>query len=110
MAHTPGPWFVFGNGHCVGGPCEPGNGLLDDPEQKTAGVAMCGMRLRTSEECEANAKLIAAAPDLLALAKEAKNAMAGSHGPCKNNSCSDCRATFLKLKAVIAKAESPSIV
>ena len=62
--HTPGPWFVFGNGHCVGGP------YLEDPEQPTAGVAMCGMRLRDPEEAAANANLIAAAPDLLAAAEE----------------------------------------
>lgn len=55
--HTPGPWFLFGNpAHCVGGP---------HPENGTGGVAMCGMRLRSPEEAEANAKLIAAAPDLL---------------------------------------------
>ena len=61
--HTPGPWFVFGNGHCVGGP----KGFIDgDPREQTAGVAMCGMRLRTDDEAEANARLIAAAPDLLA--------------------------------------------
>lgn len=62
--HTPGPWFVFGNGHCVGGPFEPGEG--DDPDQTTAGVAMCRMRLRHNDEAAANARLIAAAPDLLA--------------------------------------------
>ena len=64
--HTPGPWFVFGNGHCVGGP----KGFIDgDPREQTAGVAMCGMRLRTDDEAEANARLIAAAPDLLDVAE-----------------------------------------
>lgn len=61
--HTPGPWYVFGNGHCVGGPFSS-----DDPDEsgrKTAGIAMCGMRLRSPDESEANARLIAAAPDLL---------------------------------------------
>lgn len=61
---TPGPWSVLPNGVCVVGPFEPGPG--DDPKQKTAGIAMCGMRLRTNEEAEANARLTAAAPDLLA--------------------------------------------
>lgn len=62
--HTPGPWFVFGvNGHCVGGPFTPKPG--DDPNQQTAGVAMCGMRLRDPHEAAFNARLIAAAPDLL---------------------------------------------
>ena len=53
-AHTPGPWFLFGNGHCIGGPL---NG-------ETAGIAMCSMARRTDEENAANAKLIAAAPVL----------------------------------------------
>jgi hypothetical protein len=65
--HTPGPWFVFGNGHCVGGP----TGMMDaDPNQKTAGIAMCAMRLRTDDENEANARLIASAPELLAACEE----------------------------------------
>lgn len=66
-AHTPGPWFVYENGHCVGGPFEPS---LSVPgvghEGNTAGVPMCGMRMRTFEEAEANARLISAAPELLA--------------------------------------------
>lgn len=57
MAHTPGPWFVFGNGYCVGGP---------HPENETAGIAMCSMRLRESLENKWNARLIATAPDLIA--------------------------------------------
>lgn len=57
MKHTPGPWFTFGNGHCVGGP--------ESIEGAGQGIAMCGMRARTPEEAEANARLIAAAPDLL---------------------------------------------
>jgi hypothetical protein len=42
---------------------------------------------------------------LLKACKAAKNAMGGSHGPCKNNSCSDCRATWKRLQSVIAEAE-----
>lgn len=60
--HTDGPWFVFGNGHCVGGP------LTDrlPAETQTAGIAMCGMKMRLPEENAANARLVAAAPELLA--------------------------------------------
>ena len=47
MSHTPGPWFVFGNGHCVGGPrTDP------HPGNETAGIAMCNMRLRDETENE----------------------------------------------------------
>ncbi len=57
--HTKGPWFLFGNpAHCVGGP---------HVENGTGGIAMCGMRLREPEEAAANARLISAAPDLLAV-------------------------------------------
>lgn len=60
--HTPGPWFVFGNGHCVGGPC-------DRPPTNTGGIAMCSMQVRTPAEIAANARLIAAAPDLLGVCR-----------------------------------------
>ncbi len=58
MAHTPGPWFQFDGVSCVGGP---------HPENGTAGIAMCGMRLRSDEEVAGNIRLICAAPDLLAV-------------------------------------------
>ena len=57
--HTPGPWFTFANATCVGGPA----GILGNPSgADTAGVAHCGMALRTGDEVQANARLIAAAP------------------------------------------------
>ena len=60
--HTPGPWYTFGNGHCVGGPeGTPGAG---------EGIAMCAMRARTPDEARANASLIAAAPEMLAALHE----------------------------------------
>ena len=52
MAHTPGPLFVFENGHCIGGPHK---------ENGTAGVAMCAMRLRDDEENSDNTRLLTAA-------------------------------------------------
>ena len=60
--HTAGPWFTFANGTCVGGPV----GILGNPSgADTAGIAHCGMALRTGDELQANARLIAAAPELL---------------------------------------------
>ena len=55
--HTPGPWHLI-NDVCVGGPIEPGW------EEAGCGIAHCGMRARTQKEAAANARLIAAAPDL----------------------------------------------
>lgn len=57
--HTKGPWFLI-NDVCVGGPIEPGW------EEAGCGIAHCGMRARTLEEAKANARLIAAAPAMLA--------------------------------------------
>lgn len=65
--HTPGPWFIFGNGHCVGGPASPDDSELS--ANPRAGVAMCHMSRRPPHENQANARLIAAAPDLLAACK-----------------------------------------
>jgi hypothetical protein len=88
--HTPGPWFLFGNpAHCVGGP---------HPQNDTAGVAMCGMRLRTPEEGEANARLIAAAPDLLAACEEFE--AYHQHG-----SLDQFPALCSQIRAAIAKAK-----
>jgi len=69
--HTPGPWFIFGNGHCVGGANTDPTTLA---EHQSAGIAMCGMARRDPTECEANARLIAAAPELLALLKDRRDA------------------------------------
>ena len=55
--HTPGPWFTFANGHCVG---------AAHADCGTAGVAMCNMARRSPEENAANAQLMAASPELLA--------------------------------------------
>jgi hypothetical protein len=63
LKHTPGPWHVFTpQPECVGGPVGPMGGT--SARQTTAGIAMCGMRLRTVEEQRGNAMLIASAPTL----------------------------------------------
>lgn len=95
MPHTPGPWFLFGNDHCVGGP-------TNDPEQPTAGIAMCAMRLRTPQETTANARLIAAAPDLLASLEEFVCYRGGANNPIEDQYVMD------RAEAVIAKAKGQS--
>jgi hypothetical protein len=65
--HTPGPWFIFGSvEHCVGGANTDPTTAAEHP---TAGIAMCGMGRRLPDENAANARLIAAAPDLLEAAQ-----------------------------------------
>lgn len=64
MNHTPGPWFVFGNGASVGG----GHPTVGD---ESSGLASTATKRRPVEEQKANARLIAAAPDLLDACREA---------------------------------------
>ena len=59
--HTPGPWRT--------------DGLYDGPRVYVAGpdditVARCNHAERTNEQAEANARLIAAAPELLAALRD----------------------------------------
>ena len=63
--HTPGPWFHAGNGDIY---------TVDASTGKTADVA-CSY-LRIDNKCDANARLIAAAPDLL-------EALQGLHCVCE---------------------------
>lgn len=67
---TPGPWFTFANGHCVGGTPTDGS---------AGGVAMCSMAARTPQEVQANAALVVAAvnalPALLARVEELERAL-----------------------------------
>ena len=55
---TPGPWTILPNNVCVIGP-------HTERDRPTALVANCGAAWREPEQCEANARLISAAPELL---------------------------------------------
>ncbi|HBP6823498.1 TPA: hypothetical protein L6B08_26940 [Pseudomonas aeruginosa] len=57
MKHTPGPWHVGGPNKCT---------IYDKHSQRLANSFEGVMATqRTDSECEANARLIAAAPELL---------------------------------------------
>ena len=95
--HTPGPWYVLETKHCVGGPLGP-NGI-------GSGIAMCGMRARTPEEQEANARLIAAAPDLLDALKGIVREIRAYSSPECDDADSIGYAELKAADAAIAKAE-----
>lgn len=59
---TPGPWSVLANGVCVVGPCERPAG-----EPQTAGIAHCGMQLRSEAEARENAAAIKHLPRMVEL-------------------------------------------
>lgn len=86
--HTPGPWRIIPRAHERNGPCIQ--------RGREGGFMVKGM---SSEAEDADARLIAAAPDLLAACKEAEeqlSIMAAS--PASN-------WWVQKLRAAIAKAE-----
>lgn len=62
FAHSKGDWVCFAKGTCVGGPVGP---IPNPSGGDTAGVAMCGMNLRTPGEIAGNVALIIAAPKML---------------------------------------------
>jgi hypothetical protein len=87
-AHTPGPWAAIDNGHCW------------SVESKSHWIASTQFCFAT--ETEANARLIAAAPELLAalveLVKQHKNIRAAESYPTTNSPATDAA------DAAIAKA------
>ena len=99
--HTPGPWFIFGNGHCVGGANTDPTTLAEHP---TAGIAMCGMARREPAECEANARLIAAAPDLLAALQGLDEAYCRAGTALTRDERHEDRCRLIAARAAILKA------
>lgn len=95
--HTPGPWFID---------VERGFPM---PVQEKDGIEICrigGNSLCTDDpgEAEANARLIAAAPKLLAIAKDALDYLQDQLGSCDPG----CECLLHPLAAAIGKAEGRS--
>lgn len=92
--HTPGPWRYEEH--------YDGYEILSSSKEMSATVATLGMRL--SETGRADARLIAAAPELLAACKDALDAMwseVSYHARMRSE------ASCIALRAAIAKAEQP---
>lgn len=89
--HTPGPWFTHREGFSsVYIEARIGGGMLQE-------VASCGPTNEGSDQQEANARLIAASPDLLEALAEIVSA---ADGGCWNQ----LDPSFSKARAAIAKA------
>jgi len=107
--HTPGPWFV-NHPFSVEARLEPefalpeGLASIDAPEGNHWGLAHVVVRMvddtQESPELVANARLIAAAPDLLAALKEA-------HAALRHHPGGDTRSGYeiTRASAAISKAE-----
>lgn len=92
--HTPGPWgthFHPSHGHCITQLNEHGNPKTND----IAVVFMAGNG-RTREQCKADARLIAASPDLLRVAEllvDWLNEDEGAHKLCDTARAAIAKAT-----------------
>ena len=118
MAHTPGPWTIHDEEYCqdeiygdLRGPMEDG---------RIVGTQVCFISEAESEKTRlANARLIAAAPDLLAALKELDDAAdvfaadqshatdkrCGEVQPVTVAECEALNAALAKARAAIRKAE-----
>lgn len=107
--HTPGPWRVDETnalgayGVWTNYATVPGHDGAGYPSQ-ICSVAM-DLVGDNREQRDANARLIAAAPDLLdaLITMEASHA---AHGPCDGNNCSDCHDARDKARAVLGKLKA----
>lgn len=78
MKHTPGPWKKCTGSHGDGCICglvhsEANNRVVAAVRIETCPLDDHGVQAPLTEECQANANLIAAAPNLLAICQEIAN-------------------------------------
>lgn len=95
--HTPGPWRVVPSGHQ-----QEFTHWIERPATTEVDRLMVAGVLNTND-AEANARLIAAAPDLLAALKECVGWLDPDDMRLVNHE--ECRATEQQALAAIAKAE-----
>lgn len=97
VSHTPGPWKILRSF-----PRRLPFGIAQDrPDPQDCAAVLTGQAFcrKTTDVAEANARLIAAAPDLLAACKEAERLIRnGGTVPIQGE-------TWTKLTAAIARAE-----
>ena len=98
-SHTPGPWIVFTSEDDWG--CDTFVGTLTD--------TLFDVRPGKGPSWQdANARLIAAAPDLLAALKELSAVYSGIHVQISDGEAALVHAAWAKADAAIAKAEGAS--
>lgn len=105
--HTPGPWVVERQqvnqmGTAIGEPIAVVGGPATGEKVGFVVGRTCDYGPHGDEQTAANARLIAAAPDLLEACKDALGAMVAEYG---SNPPPFVSATFDNLRAAIAKAE-----
>ena len=101
--HTPGPWLQEGNWvYAEGDPIRLSGGKEIRPNAFTLSVSAGPDRTR--EEAEANARLIAAAPDLLEVAQRSADALRSAGIEPRATSDNPLEWLLHQTEAAIAKA------
>lgn len=94
QTHTPGPWRLLDNA------------ILSDHINYAGNFIVTELSHRADAEHSANARLIAAAPELLAALKDAESAMRGAGNVKGDRNAEDAFAAVqLRVSAAIAKVE-----
>lgn len=102
--HTPGPWEVFSNSFIEAGVRAANNPYGTDFEFRIAEVSGDWRDEPKGGAAAANARLIAAAPELL----EALTAMVDAHDRWLGSDRPDAKEAMKRARAAIAKAEGRS--
>jgi len=105
-AHTPGPW-VLGNENNQCCDVECGDGRTSVSLNRFDSLMRDESHISRAERL-ANARLIAAAPDLLAALKGLRAAALSEYVSCDCPNASICRPSIKAADAAIAKAEGES--
>jgi hypothetical protein len=100
--HTPGPWIFDAQNSGINS--DPGWGLLN-ADGESLGITVHWDRRSSTDTAYANARLIAAAPDLLAALQRLRDAVQTAHVG-SDERCNDCAVCVaLKLAdAALSKA------
>jgi len=99
MAHTAGPWYVGKHGDNDSDVCAEGGPLI------------CSLRGGSADACDltadADARLIAAAPELLAMLRRGSDAVSALEADCDEHGidCYPARHWWQDADRLIAKAE-----
>ena len=104
LRHTPGPWITSGSIHWPYSTTRRVlNAIWGPPDHHQRRTRICIISRRRKEESDANARLIASAPDLLAACKSLLEKLRERKGTEAEGrvSVSDVQ----RIKAAIAKAE-----
>lgn len=110
VGHTPGPWKAINGKHSYADGTGTSEWRVEGGENEFVLAAIIGDVADVRKHAKANARLIAAAPDLLALLEEAVDALADgieTESEYEPEHSRFARKFVVKARALITKAKTP---